>query len=272
MKVKSDNDSIGEKKISLIENLNITESYNFAADSLRWSDLTTSILLRLTKGFNLNLSATWDLYTYGLTPSGAPVKLDKLRISSGKGLGRLMRTGTSFSYTFNNDTFKRKNNNKNNSNDNTNQSGAEHDQALRDEEDDRNNGSATEINPDGYAKWSVPWSLTLNYSVNYGYGAFNKEKMEFDGKITQNLSFSGNIRPTPGWSFSFSASYNFDTHKLAYMNCNISRDLHCFAMSASFVPVGPYKSYNFHIAVKSALLSDLKYDKRSSLSNGVTWY
>lgn len=272
MKVKSDNDSIGEKKISLIENLNITESYNFAADSLRWSDLTTSILLRLTKGFNLNLSATWDLYTYGLTPSGAPVKLDKLRISSGKGLGRLMRTGTSFSYTFNNDTFKRKNNNKNNSNDNTNQSGAEHDQALRDEEDDRNNGSATEMNPDGYAKWSVPWSLTLNYSVNYGYGAFNKEKMEFDGKITQNLSFSGNIRPTPGWSFSFSASYNFDTHKLAYMNCNISRDLHCFAMSASFVPVGPYKSYNFHIAVKSALLSDLKYDKRSSLSNGVTWY
>lgn len=108
MKVKSDKDSIGEKKISLIENLNIQESYNFAADSLRWSDLSTSILLRLTKGFNLNLSATWDLYTYGLTPSGTPVKLDKLRIASGKGLGRLMRTGTSFSYTFNNDTFKKK--------------------------------------------------------------------------------------------------------------------------------------------------------------------
>ena len=106
MKVKSDKDSIGEKKISLIENLNIQESYNFAADSLRWSDLSTSILLRITKGFNLNLSATWDLYTYGLTPSGTPVKLDKLRIASGKGLGRLMRTGTSFSYTFNNDTFK----------------------------------------------------------------------------------------------------------------------------------------------------------------------
>ncbi|MDE6157083.1 MAG: LPS-assembly protein LptD, partial [Muribaculaceae bacterium] len=66
MKVKSDNDSIGEKKISLIENLNIQESYNFAADSLKWSDLSTSILLRLAKNFNLNLSATWDVYTYGL--------------------------------------------------------------------------------------------------------------------------------------------------------------------------------------------------------------
>ena len=47
---------------------------------------------------------------------------------------------------------------------------------------------------------------------------------------------------------------------------------HCFQMSASFVPVGPYKSYNFHIAVKSSLLQDLKYDKRSSRNNGVEWY
>ena len=128
------------------------------------------------------------------------------------------------------------------------------------------------VGNDGYMKWEVPWSFTLNYSIGYGYGAFNKEKMEYDGKITQNLSFSGNIRPTANWNFSLSGSYNFDTHKIAYMNCNISRDLHCFTMSASFIPVGPYKSFNFHISVKSAMLSDLKYDKRSSRQNGVTWY
>ena len=118
----------------------------------------------------------------------------------------------------------------------------------------------------------MPWSLTLNYSIGYAYGEFNKRKMEYDPRITQNLSLSGNIRPTPNWNFSFSASYNFDTHRLAYMNCNISRDLHCFTMRASFVPVGPYKSYTFNIAVKSSMLSDLKYDKRSSRSNGVDWY
>lgn len=271
MKVKSDNDSVEEKKISLIENLNISQSYNFAADSLRFSDISTSLLLRVTKGFNLNLSATWDPYMYELNSNGSPVKVDKLRIANGKGLGRLMRTGTSFSYTFNNDTFKRKNkkdDDKNSSSDNSNRSGAE---AERDREDTQN-GDDLQMGADGYAKWSVPWSLSVNYSINYGYGSFNKQKMEYDGRVTQNLSFSGNIRPTPNWNFSFSASYNFDTHKLAYMNCNVSRDLHCFSMSASFVPVGPYKSYNFHIAVKSSMLSDLKYDKRSSLSNGVDWY
>ncbi|MBS7373808.1 MAG: LPS-assembly protein LptD, partial [Muribaculaceae bacterium] len=65
-KVKSDQDSTGFKKVSIIENLTLSQSYNFAADSLRWSNLNTSIMLRLTKGFNLNLSATWDVYKYGL--------------------------------------------------------------------------------------------------------------------------------------------------------------------------------------------------------------
>lgn len=274
MKVKSDNDSIGEKKISLIENLSLSESYNFAADSLNWSDLSTSVLLRLTKGFNLNLSATWDVYTYKLNESGNPVRVNIPRWKAGKGIGRLRQTGTSFSYTFNNDTFKRKkNNNGNNQGGDAGNQTNTGDQYGRDQRDNANGGASDgTFDSDGYMKWSVPWSLSVNYSIGYSYGTFNKEKLEYDGKITQNLSFSGNIQPTKNWTFSFSASYNFDTHKLAYMNCNIGRDLHCFSMNASFVPVGPYKSYNFHISVKSSLLSDLKYDKRSSRSNGVTWY
>lgn len=276
MKVKSDNDSIGEKKISLIENFTVSQSYNFAADSMNWSNIQTSLLLRLMKNFNLNLSATWDVYTYQLNASGNPVRVNRTRLQAGKGLGRLSSTGTSFSYTFNNATFKRggdKDSNKN-------KRSQSEDQEFADDTFDyqsrrsgaRKEKDEMELGADGYMKWEVPWSLTFNYSVNYGYGAFDKQKMEYKGRITQNLSFSGNIRPTPNWNFGFSASYNFDTHKLAYMNCNISRDLHCFTMRASFVPVGPYKSYNFHISVKSSLLSDLKYDKRSSIRNGVTWY
>ena len=274
MKVKTDNDSIGEKKISLIENFTVSQSYNFAADSLNWSNINTSILLRLTKGFNLNLSAVWDVYTYQLNSSGQPVRVNIPRWKAGKGLGRLSSTGTSFSYTFNNDTFKRKNKNdkKDSEQQPDNTSGAMHDRDLEDDMDDSSGGGDVDLDSDGYARWSVPWSLSVNYSIGYGYGTFNYEKMEYNPKITQNLSFSGNIRPAKNWNFSFTASYDFNTHRLAYMNCNISRNLHCFTMRASFVPVGPYKSYNFHIGINSSMLSDLKYDKRSSLSNGVTWY
>ncbi len=274
MKVRT-NDSIGEKKVSLIENFTVSQSYNFAADSLNWSNINTSLLLRLTKNFNLNLSAVWDVYTYKLNENGQPVRVNIPRWKCGKGLGRLSSTGTSFSYTFNNDTFRRK---KKNDNGNSKPNPADDDRPMNGDEygDQQQNGDSTDSPPDldddGYLRWQVPWSLSVNYSIGYSYGTFNYEKLEYNSKITQNLSLSGNIQPTKNWNFSFTASYNFDTHKLAYMNCSISRDLHCFAMRASFVPVGPYKSYNFHIAVKSSMLSDLKYDKRSSMSNGVTWY
>lgn len=276
MKVKTDNDSIGEKKISLIENFTLSQSYNFAADSLNWSNLNTSIMLRLVKNFNLNLSAVWDVYTYQLNSYGNPVRVNVPRWEVGKGWGRLSSTGTSFSYTFNNDTFKKLKNRGKKSDDSKDTSGHSEDEW----DDDSSTGGHSHshddepvaMRADGYAAWTMPWNLTLNYSVNYGYGEFDKKKMEYKGKITQNLSFSGNLRPTKNWNFGFTASYNFDTRKLAYMNCNISRDMHCFTMRASFVPVGPYKSYNFHISAKSSLLSDLKYDKRSSSSTGVTWY
>ena len=273
MKVKSENDSIGEKKVSLIENFTLSESYNMAADSMNWSNLNTSIMLRLMKNFNLNLSATWDVYTYQLNEAGNPVRVNIPRWKAGKGIGRLSSTGTSFSYTLNNQTFSKKKDSGGNKSPSEDQQFANETSDYQSHNDRELEAQKEEtIGKDGYMKWEVPWSLTFNYSVNYGYGQFNKKKMEYDGRITQNLSLSGNIRPTKNWNFSFTASYNFDTHRLAYMNCNISRDMHCFTMRASFVPVGPYKSYNFHISVKSSLLADLKYDKRSSLRNGVTWY
>ena len=282
MKVKSDKDSTGVKKISLIENLSLSQSYNFAADSLRLSPLQANIMLRLVKNFNLNINSTWDPYVYKLNEFGTPVQVNRLRIQEGRGLYRLSSAGTSFSYTFNNDTFRRKKDDESQSSagtppeDDDWDDDTEHesfaDMASRKREKKGRSDSGDKSDSDGYAAWSVPWSLSINYSVNYGYGEFDYDRMEFKGRWNQNLSFNGNIRPTKNWNFSFSASYAFNLHKLAYMNCSISRDLHCFTMTASFVPVGPYKSYNFHIAVKSSLLKDLKYDQRSHARDGVKWY
>ena len=275
MKVKSDRDSTGVRKISLIENLSANMSYNMAADSMKWSNLNTSILIKLTKNFNLQMSAVWDTYTYQLDRYGNPVRVNKPRWTVGKGIGRLSSTGTSFSYTFNNDTFKKKD--KDSDSKNTQQQRQQPnalptDPNSSDEEEEAPGDSDVQFGPDGYSIWEIPWSLSINYSVNYGYGTFNKKKMEYNGRFTQNLSLSGNINLTKNWSFNFSASYDFNAKKIAYMNCNVTRDMHCWSMSASFVPVGPYKSYNFHISVKSSLLQDLKYDKHGNSYNSLDWY
>lgn len=283
MKVRSDQDSTGVKKISLIENLSLSQSYNFAADSMNWSNLNTSILLRLTKSFNLNLSATWDPYTYALNSSGNPVRVNKTRLQAGKGWVKLTSTGTSFSYTLNNNTFKKKKKDENKDNKNRNQNQEYDDEDFDSDEESsfanppearlsrKRKDDSQKNDADGYTPWECPWSLTFNYSVNYGLGKFNYEKMDYNGRFTQNLSVSGNIRPTKNWNFSMSCSYDFQAHKIAYMNCNISRDMHCFTMSCSIIPVGVYKSFNFNVAVKSSLLKDLKYDKQSTRLNGINW-
>ena len=281
MKVKSDADSTGVKKISLIENLTVGTSYNLAADSLRWSNINVNVLIKLTKNLNLNLRTTWDPYCYQLNSSGNPVRVDVLRSQAGRGWARLSSAGTSFSYTFNNDTFKKKEKKDlpatdeegmGDEDDPLSNSASAREERDRQKRNGNNADGGGEYSSDGYYKWEIPWSLTFNYSINYAYGQFNKEKMEYDGKFIQNLSLSGYLNLTKGWSFNFTASYDFDAGKLAYMNCAISRDLHCFTMSASFVPVGPYKSYNFHIAVKSSLLKDLKYDKQSHAYDQLNWY
>lgn len=279
MKVNTDKDTTGVRKVSLIENLSASMSYNLAADSMNWSNLNTSILIKLTKQFNLQVSAVFDPYTYQLNSNGNPVRVNVPRWKAGKGFARLSSAGTSFSYTFNNSTFKRKNKGKgaNTPTDDATSDIPPEDEIMSNAEDinsdhDHSKEKGDVEMKDGYMVWNVPWSLSVNYSINYSYGTFNKKKMEYDGKINQNLSISGSLQPTKNWSFNFSASYNFATKRIAYMNCNISRDLHCWSMTASFIPVGPYKSYNFSIRVKSSMLSDLKYDKSGNSYNRLKWY
>lgn len=275
MKVKSDRDSTGVRKISLIENLQASMSYNMAADSMRWSNLNTSILIKLTKGFNLQASAEFDTYTYQLNSAGQPIRVNVPRWKVGKGIGRLRSTGTSFSYTFNNDTFKKKKDSDSGDQDVPPVVPEEPTGPLDNDQQKPQESSNSEMEmKDGYMVWRVPWSLSVNYSISYAYdnSDFNVRKMEYNRRVNQNLSLSGNISPTKNWSFNFTASYDFNLKKIAYMNCSISRDLHCWQMSASFVPVGPYKSYNFNISVKSSLLQDLKWDKSGSPYDTLDWY
>ena len=283
MKVRSDKDSTGFKKISLIDKLSFSQSYNMAADSFKWSDLSINLRLKFSKNYTLNLNGTFDnyLYEYDETTHRAR-QIDKLRWGAGK-FPRLRQTGTSFSYTFNNDTFKKW------------FGGGDDSSDKKDENEDSSDGTDTEgfqdgekkqgrllgkkkddgeYDSDGYYKGTIPWSLSFNYSMSLSYdnSSFNREKNEYDYRLTHALSFNGNIQPTKNWRFNFNATYDFDTHKISYLTCNISRDMHCFQMTASFIPIGPYKSYTFSVAVKSSLLKDLKYNKSSSYREGQQWY
>src|SRR5690554_7307067 len=97
--------------------------------------------------------------------------------------------------------------------------------------------------------------------------------MEYEGQLTHNFGLSGSIQPTKNWNFTFNTDYNFDQKKFTNINCTLTRNLHCWSMSASFIPIGPYKSYNFTIRANSSMLQDLKYEQRNSpYDRGTNWY
>ena len=303
-KIADKNETSGERKISLIDKLSGSISYNIAADTCKWSPLNTSLRLKLSKSYTLNLNATFDTYLYEYNEkTGGLYQINKTRFVGGKGLGRIGRlqsTGTSYSYTFNNDTFKkwfgggegdsdRSNRNRNATMDNDNMYEDEYDPDNPNEPSemriDRNNDprggrsgrnkqTTGDYDDDGYYNVTIPWSFSVNYNLSVGYDRqkVDSVKKEYAYQFVHALSFNGNIQPTKNWRITFNASYDFKNKKIPYATVNISRTMHCWQMSASVIPIGPMKSYSFSISANATMLKDLKYDQRSSPYSNQTWY
>jgi len=282
MKLATDNDST--KIISLIDNLGIRFSYNMMADSLKWSPITTNMRLKLSKSLTVNVNATFDPYLYDVNKEGTGlVQVDKLRISHKGYFGRLMQTGYSISPSINQDTFKKwfGRGDKTDNNNTEENIVAEENQAEGEENTERKSllsgGSKSdgEYDDDGYLKNAIQWSLSFQYSFNYGYDRSRPDllKKEYKRRLSHNLGLSGSIQPTKNWSFNFTTSYDFDRKEFAQVNCSLTRNLHCWSISASFVPIGIYKSYFVSLRASSSMLQDLKYEQRGrSSSLDPEWY
>ena len=287
-KVRSDKDSTGYKKISIIDNLTTSMSYNLAADSMRWSQtLPINATIKWGKNSTMNLNTTWDVYMYDQNGR----HYDKPRWEVGK-FPRLMSTGYSWSYSLNNEKlaklFGRGGDEEEEEEDETYSLDSEDGYVQEDLDPtsfeamqlaaEKRNKKAKEkrtgkYDDDGYLIWTVPWTLNISYTMRYQYKQFNKEKREFDRGIVHSATLSGTMQPTKGWNFSFNASYDMNLNKVTYMNINASRDMHCWTLTASLNPIGTFASFNVNIAVKSSMLSDLKYQKSSvSRSNKIQWY
>ena len=100
---------------------------------------------------------------------------------------------------------------------------------------------------------------------------FNKNTREYPYRIDQTLGLSGSISPTKGWNFNFNASYDFEIKKFATMQCSLARQMHCWSMSASIIPIGPYQSYSFSVAISSSILKDMKYSQSGSSRDALDW-
>ena len=286
MKIRSDKDSTGIRKISVIDRLAATMSYNMAAKERPWSDLVVDLRLKWWKNYTFSMNAVFATYAYELDNNGKPYVGTHTEWSRGR-FGRFQGLSQTFSYTINPEKLRKlfggkksrkdggRDSDDSKSTDTGVESNVDPNMMAAQKKAEESGGKMAETDDDGYLKFSMPWSLTISYGINMREntsGTFNKETMRYPYKFTHNLNFYGYISLSSGWNITVNSGYDFEYRKLSLTTASLARDLHCFSMACSVV-LAPYTSYNFSFKCNASTLTDaLKYDKRSSYSNNVKWY
>tara|TARA_Y100000768_G_scaffold387525_1_gene379143 strand:- start:1184 stop:3748 length:2565 start_codon:yes stop_codon:yes gene_type:complete len=246
MKVVDKNDTIsGTRKIKIFDNLSFSSSYNFLADSFGLAPIRfntrTSFFKRL---INLSVSGNIDPYTFRLDSINEngnvyQRRINELALKNNQGIGSLAYINMALGVRFSAKDFR---------NDNEE---IESSYGTQEELDYINSNIAE------YIDFNVPWSLNASYNLN-------RRKIGFrEPTITQTLTFSGDISISEKTKVSFRSGYDFKFKMLTQTSINATRDLHCWRISFSWVPFGRFQSYNLTINAVSALLQDLKLEKRS---------
>ena len=244
------------RKVTILNNLNISTSYNLAADSLKLSPVRMTTGTNLFKNkLNLNLSATFD--PYSINDNG--FRINKLNIADGGGLLRMTSANLNMNFSIDSKSFN--SNNKSENSENVTGGGRTDDlfgssqDLTKSTFDDDENDSRRKENLTEYIN-KIGWDFRFAHSLTY----LNNRKQR---KIGNNsLMFSGNIILSKKWKIGGSSGYDFKNKGFTYTQLRFERDLDSWKMNFSWVPFSIRESWYFFIGIKSGFLSDLKYDKR----------
>jgi hypothetical protein len=255
LKVKSDKDTTGSgnRKIPIIQGLNISGSYNFLAPSFKLSTLGFSGRSQFTDKLGINYNGTLNPYNVAAdTVNGVDTRrlVDSYTFSRGK-LPRLTSFGFSFDYSFNPEALKKRNDNADGLKDQAAKTG------MTPEQQEQLN--AISRDPNAFVDFNIPWNFSFAYSFQY-----RTDETGLNGSKTNTLTFNGDFNATPKWKIQFNSGYDFQLNSLALTNISIYRDLHCWDMSFNWVPFGTYRSYSVTLKVKASILQDLKLSKQQA--------
>jgi len=258
MKVRNDEDTTGTgtKKIKLLESFKISTSYNIFADSLNWSQFSINGRTSMFENkLIINFSAIVD--PYAINENGQVYNEFYYNTKPGEfflnRLGRLERFDISLSTKLNS-----KKGDQESGHGGRGEMGEPTPQQLEGLRHGYNYETANPVFT--YVDFEIPWNISIDYKFIY-----SKTGLESSKKITQTLGVTGDISLTKKWKISIRANYDIAEDELSNASINIHRDLHCWEMSFSWIPVGYMQSYNFQINVKGSTLRDfLKYNKRKS--------
>ena len=255
-----------------------------AAKRQPWSDLSMRVRIKTPWNYTFSMNAVFATYAYEFDENGNVREGDRTEWSYGR-FGRFQGMSQNLSYTFNNETFSKlfgwgrgrgeESTDEEEETEDVGDTNIDPERKKLERESARKEPEQAAVDEDGYLKFKLPLSFTVSYGVTLSEnrnGRINVKTMRYPYKLTHTLNFSGNLRISDGWNLTYSSGYDFNYHRLSMTTASISRDLHCFSMTASVV-LSPYTSYNFTFSANASELADvLKWKKQSSYSSNIEWY
>ena len=256
----SDTTGKGNKKVKILDQLNISTGYNFLADSLKMNNVGISMSTSIFGKLGINGNMNFD--PYAINERGQRVNRYNI-IENGVPL-RLTNVSGSLSYSLSGKGTVKGNDGSKSSGGSEGGSGNAADYYRR----IYYHPLTGEYIPGGwlyYTNPNVPWSVNLNYnfSMNRSYNYANNQLSRKDN-ITQTLGVQGNVQLTPKMSVQAQSGWDFTAMKMTTTQFSFRYDLHCFNISVSWVPSGMYQSYSFLISANAAALADLLRFKKST--------
>jgi hypothetical protein len=234
-------------KIQLL-NLDANIGYNFAADSLRLSELRVGYRTQIGNLLSFYGSSIFTFYDYVLIDpaSGTYRQVNRFLIDQGKGLFRL----TNFAFSVSTNLAGEKSEDKRSV------------QKAEDFDAFKKKDYITTYDETQSPDFSIPWNLSLSY--NFNLIKTNPNKAEKYSNLSANLSFS----LTNNWKFTVRGSYDFELKQISAPQITVYRDLHCWELNFSWNPIGFYRGYRFEIRMKAPELQDIKVTKSKGIYSG----
>ncbi len=225
------------EKIKLLDALDASLSYNFAADSFQLSPITFAARTTVfNRKININSSMNLDPYAFD---SLLGRRINNFEWVENQRLGRIINAQVSVSTSF---------------------------QPKKKVGGIKKSNTFDELEyanirryMDSYVDFNIPWSININYNLNYSKATATK------AVVTNIFGFTGDVSLTPKWKIGYTSGYDFKNKKLTdNTSISLHRDLHCWDMAFSWTPIGPWQQYQLSINVKSSTLQDLKISKRNN--------
>ena len=233
MKIKAKTDTgLVYKKVKLLENFTIRTSYDVLKEEFKMSNITTSGRTTLFKIFTITGAMNFSPYSRDTAGN----IINSFLYKETKKIARLTNGNVNLGFALSPETFKKKKKEK--------------------------TGISKKSDKEPVSEYDIPWTANFTYvmSMSKTWSSFSNRD---SAVYTQSAGVGGSVSFTKNWRVGFNVNYDITSKDFSYSNLEIYRNLHCWEMRLSWIPYGPRQSYNFGINVKSSVLQDLKYEKKS---------